>query len=363
MGYTHIYKPSGATYIVDTNGTTIKLIDGNTGYTTKNDSDATTIIETGLDLLTLGGTLFIKKGNYTISSTINFADTYFQPKIIGEGMGGTILTLDDNVDDDMFADVASFASNKLLLSISNIRMMGNSANNASGNGINITTTGAGYQYDCIFRDLMVSDFKESSFKLGHVHDYLIDKCIIEDSNIGIETAAGSYLRLSNSTIAHHASYGLSLTNLYGFIDNNAIVDNGDTGLICNQGLQLINNNAFWGNDDTAIATGVYDYITITGNTITGGAPQVKGITVSGGAQNCKICANAVYSHTTYNYYLSNNQTYGSTINGSGYETANAEEPQSSLWNIGDIVNFIDSGDASGDGLYIKNYAGTWDKLI
>ena len=52
---------------------------------------------------------------------------------------------------------------------------------------------------------------------------------------------------------------------------------------------------------------------------------------------------------------------GSTINGHGTESANAETPQLA-WPIGTIVDFTDSGDASGDGIYIKDAAGNWDKL-
>lgn len=51
------------------------------------------------------------------------------------------------------------------------------------------------------------------------------------------------------------------------------------------------------------------------------------------------------------------------VNGLATETANAETPTAASWEPGDIVEFTDSGDASGDGVYILGRDGsTWTQL-
>lgn len=46
----------------------------------------------------------------------------------------------------------------------------------------------------------------------------------------------------------------------------------------------------------------------------------------------------------------------------GRESANAEEPTASLWQTGDIVEFTDTGDGSGDGVYLLKYNGNWQAI-
>lgn len=54
-----------------------------------------------------------------------------------------------------------------------------------------------------------------------------------------------------------------------------------------------------------------------------------------------------------------NAGVGTTLNGIGQETANAEVPQSSEWVVGEWVDFTDSGDGSGDGLYLYDPTRSW----
>lgn len=52
-----------------------------------------------------------------------------------------------------------------------------------------------------------------------------------------------------------------------------------------------------------------------------------------------------------------------SVNGIGSESANAENPTAANWNIGDHVFFTDSGDGSGNGIYVLGLDGsTWTKL-
>lgn len=53
---------------------------------------------------------------------------------------------------------------------------------------------------------------------------------------------------------------------------------------------------------------------------------------------------------------------GNTINNIGTESANAETPTASAWDIGTIVNFTDSGDGTGTGTYVLVNSTTWKKI-
>lgn len=50
------------------------------------------------------------------------------------------------------------------------------------------------------------------------------------------------------------------------------------------------------------------------------------------------------------------------VNGVGTESASAETPTAADWDTGDIVDFTDSGDGSGDGVYLLLPDGTWSKM-
>lgn len=53
---------------------------------------------------------------------------------------------------------------------------------------------------------------------------------------------------------------------------------------------------------------------------------------------------------------------GVVTNGVGRETASAERPTAAKWTTGDVVEFTDSGDGSGDGVYLLLPAGRWSRI-
>lgn len=57
-----------------------------------------------------------------------------------------------------------------------------------------------------------------------------------------------------------------------------------------------------------------------------------------------------------------NDPTDSIINGLAHESADAEMPTAANWNPGNIVKFTDTGDASGDGVYILGLDGSWTQL-
>ncbi|MCU4974892.1 hypothetical protein OB955_19415 [Halobacteria archaeon AArc-m2/3/4] len=53
---------------------------------------------------------------------------------------------------------------------------------------------------------------------------------------------------------------------------------------------------------------------------------------------------------------------GTTVNNIGVDEADQEEPSNGEWNAGNIVDFTDTGDGSGDGIYLKHLDGSWIQI-
>ena len=50
------------------------------------------------------------------------------------------------------------------------------------------------------------------------------------------------------------------------------------------------------------------------------------------------------------------------VNGLGRARGNAEEPTPSNWQMGELVEWTDTGGGSGDGIYLLNHLGSWNKI-
>lgn len=103
---------------------------------------------------------------------------------------------------------------------------------------------------------------------------------------------------------------------------------------------------------------------IVGNTIVGdGTSLQRGIGVSNPGSGT-MNDNKIANNTVYNVDVPYNDDGTRTrINGLGSESANAETPTAASWDPGDVVDFTDSGDASGDGMYRLGLDGsTWTQV-
>jgi hypothetical protein len=69
------------------------------------------------------------------------------------------------------------------------------------------------------------------------------------------------------------------------------------------------------------------------------------------------------TNVTGSYYSFDGSAVRSLQNGLGAESANAETPTAANWQPGDLVDFTDTGDASGDGVYVLGLDGsTWTQV-
>jgi len=114
--------------------------------------------------------------------------------------------------------------------------------------------------------------------------------------------------------------------------------------------------------DDAEKSGIYiegsDNSTLMGN-ICHGATQKYGISIANNCTKVRLQGNELDGNKTANIYDLGSST---RVNQQGSESANAETPTAANWDIGDIVDFTDTGDGSGDGVYLKLKDGSWSQI-
>jgi len=221
---------------------------------------------------------------------------------------------------------------------------------------------------------------------------------------GIDVEKGWGTTISNTIVESNGSYGIKLySHDQTYIDNCSILYNGEDGLYIagnravvtncyiaineKNGINLVATNTAisncaivnWGGGSTNKA-GIFigGHYNAISNCIIDGANDAdadRGIFIDLACHDNIITGVTIRRTDVADLYLRGddniiNALYGTItrngdtfclLNGVGEESANAEEPQHA-WRIGSIINFTDSGDASGDGVYIKDIDGNWVKL-
>lgn len=129
--------PSEVSYLIWTDGLTIYARNSLTGVIDYSGSDAATVINKAITATydKGGGLVFVKSGNYSISSSI-ILKSYVT--LEGEGWGEqkapTVLRLVDNVNDDV---IKTPQQKNYHITLRNLQIEGNCAHQTSGNGIMI----------------------------------------------------------------------------------------------------------------------------------------------------------------------------------------------------------------------------------
>ena len=198
--------------------------------------------------------------------------------------------------------------------------------------------------------------------------------IVGDANgptTGVRVFQATYSRVVGNEVQGHATG----------VTNGILVDN-STAVACT-------DVSVTGNNVRTCATYGVRVITANGQTYTNldvshniinGCPT--GVSLGGAIQDSVVIGNRVDGATTgmawastVNYCrAAQNQLRGNTtaftftananvINGLAQESASAETPTAANWQPGDVVDFTDSGDATGDGIYVLGLDGsTWTAL-
>lgn len=379
-------------YIIDKVGSYFVAFDTTLGTAYK-DTDYATLVQKVIDELvtsgdgaaglSVGAWIHNKFGYAEVSTPINLNEGC---RFTGNSRGyGTCLELADGVNE---AALKVCVPTNYHATIENIDFQGNKANN--GGMTDALVICEGYT---IMRDCYVMNAKKNGVYLNgqdqHMQNVYVEYC--DDNAWKIESAQNTHLLqcTAYSCLGHgvlsscdrgsimgcrimistkDGIYLNSTTNLS--IIGNHFELNGLHGIY--GGTSSFNNisgNAFVDNSQTtdntynAIELVGCTYNTIIGNSVSGTgalANHKYGVSETGGANAFnEICGNTIFDTGTGTYLLDANK--GSSVNGTGTESANAETP-TLAWPFGTIVKFTDSGDASGNGTYLRDSLGNWVKL-
>lgn len=352
-----------ADYIIEKSGSSTVAYDGKTSKKIIKSTSAQTVIQEIFDTTSEGDMVFINGGEFIVTGL----ELSVPIRLSGSSSLKTVIKLADSSDDHVIKFEP--ASDKYFCRFDSFYIDGNKANQSAGNFDGIYFND--HCRDNLFFNLFVEKCKRSCIYLQTGWNNKINACTVEYGDVsGIRVYSGSDTKIVNSKIIYNAiavdipSY-CSVTGCY-----------------------------FYRNTKEAIKINSGDFNTITGNVFledSYGSNTYPEIRVFGGAERNTIIGNTFNCNNVSKYavqfenYLTNypmyNQVRGNTINlpatsdygisagcenniigGIGYETDNAEEPQLTGWLRGDIIDFVDSGDGSGDGVYIKNVSGNWIKL-
>lgn len=190
--------------------------------------------------------------------------------------------------------------------------------NGEGNGIAFRTNG-----DPIANGVHIGWFTISGFTNGILAD----------------TASGGWVNgvvmqgsvQDATTLVNHTGTESFSSVLYGQLQSNANTDYGIRSQVAGKG-SIRFHGQFWDPGNYNVAAYDGDRIKITGPSF----------------------GDTLYSN--------GNPDVGTTLHGIGEESANAEEPQSTAWLVGEMVDFTDTGDGSGNGLYVMDPSRTWRQI-
>lgn len=340
----------------------VKLIDGSTGSNIKSSSSLATILQYINDTLE-GGSVVIKTGAYSIDSNTTITKNL---SLIAQPGGmftkGVVLTMDNLVNANMFT-VNGGGTDVKGTRFENLTLEGNYGNNTAGDGIEFT----GSWHENIVANCNIFRFKDHGITASGAADFLrIDNCILEhnqDTNIYLNVEA----QISR-VISAYAKWGMCIVGEPVHITDSYFAENDQYGILNSNGTLLMSNCRLRNN--SAQTAGAYDGIMIANGDLTqitncfiedtGNSHHQYGIDIDASSvdtriNNCKIDSGATGK-------IRDQGGTRTVIHGLGKESANAETPQDADWLIGDRVDFTDSGDGSGDGIYIKNTSGGWTKL-
>jgi len=264
-----------------------------------------------------GGKVYLTEGTYTLTGAISVPNN---TTLAGAGVT-TVLTVPNaqNGSYDMIANTDTSTGTNV--TIRDLKIDGNSANQTSGTMYGIHLNGVG-------------------------------------SGSGSSAIPGP--TVSNVTAMNvYNGYGIAVaTSFNGIITGNTTQGNGSTGILAAGGQLVISNNITQGNSNYGIYLNGASTTTVTGNYVRNG---VAGIYIAGGSKNDSITGNNVNGSVTYGIYLyqqtSNNNISGNVLtNIGGNANNNAIVVESTSSSLNGLNNTITGNSISDTSATTTNYA-------
>jgi len=263
-------------YIIFKSGLNIKCIDGSTGATIKTDTDASTVIQYAIDKLTTGGHIVIKTGSYTLTASL---DMFFSNCWVQGSGRNTVLTMGNSITNACafrFGESGGIYADNCM--VSDLQIDGNSAGNASGYGVNMSSRGRyGHVRNCFFYDIKTYAIYGQCNRpliIGNRFHSCIGNCIVQ----------GSYdARIIGNEITNNTAGGIRIIGQGVLVTGNMINSNSPNILVQNDLNSIISNQL-----DAADTYGIHldgaNRNTITANSIS--ICELDGIKIEDSDANC-----------------------------------------------------------------------------
>ena len=204
--------PNTAAYIIYKDGATYKAVNGTNGVVAYSGADFSTVIQAAIDAMTLPGTVLIKQGAYASNG---FIVRETGTIIRGEGPN-TSVTMKNAAN----TNGISVANNKQFVTIENLTLNGNSANNASGHGIYFNSDQGVKVNNCYIHD----------FKQNGIYFNACNASTVAQNYIDYNLAGGVDCYRSDGTVIRDSV--IELNSIYGVkLDEDGVGESGIQSLI------------------------------------------------------------------------------------------------------------------------------------
>ena len=294
-------------------------------YVNTSTTSAQTTINSAITALgSQGGTVYLMDGTYIIDGSIT---PTAKTTIIGSGPG-TVIKLKNGINAN-FTAVTNSASE---VTIANLTVDGNSANNTSGTqrGIAVSGGGSATVAGTTMTSITASSFRnEGIYITGGSSHKITNSQILANGTTGVYLGA-TYSVVSGNTIASNATSGVAIYSSNNTVSSNTLRANGVGVYVQGAGYNTITGNTISGSTGTTNGAGIdlwngSTYNTITGNTIDSGA--YNGISLRTSSNNNLVANNTISGNAEAGIFitLSSNNTIQSNRlhNNAGSGTSNS----------------------------------------
>lgn len=386
MSYDHRPNRTVADFIVYKVGSLCKGLSNDTGRVRFSSTDDATVINQCIEALyapqteVRSGSVCLKDDLYLIGTTIRiYGNTHLYMDKLPWRAGIFGLKAAAGLNDSVIDYKPTTREHCYFALLEDLAIDGSRATQASGNGIT-STANTKKARDLHMRDVLVYGCKENGVLFNNTHHYQIVNSMFEgcDGDGFRALDDGNAMLISNCYSKQNGGSGFYIANRGSIVSGCYASDNGGNGFemrvtgyvsaISGCGAQNNSGSGFWLGEGRCFCSGYSTGNTQHGFDIQGQNNTVIGMATGNGLYGYNIAgwrnvvitnnhASELNTSGLYNWTHSRNNT----VNNVAEESANAEEPQL-VYPVGAIVDFTDSDDGSGDGLYILDTGGNWVKI-
>lgn len=314
--------------------------DGNTG--SANDGDQQEINSAINAVSTFGGgTVYLMEGTYEIDASVVIKENV---KLVGAGVGATILKIIDNYDNDLTAITET--TNPHNFSISDLTINANTTNN-TGNQGGITLVGTGDNSGAtsanggVIQNIEITDTSDNGINISFSNFVTVkDSHIFNGETYGIYVESGdvdSSIIIQNNNIHDEGNHGIWAVDAPGVtISGNTVNNNGQTGIyVTSSDGALVDGNTANDNDSGVVVFG--GQVTVSNNTLMRSSvgagvviDEATWTTVSGNTIGFSAGIAGVYLEESSYTAIDSNTIYGSSLNGIEFGGSSPNNEQNSI---------------------------------